>query len=350
MLFKSNMNDSMHNTLYENTIKLGEDLSAEIITTYLNDNGIQTKYLNFSNIIPNYPSQTINIQDTNITNNIYESFNKFSNEVSNKKYNSFVTSGYIGNWGNYGGILNILNRGYTDYTSAMVSKAIQADKMVVYKESSAIFTLNPTKYNNAKIIDKMSFDELILLTNAGNEALHKNATNILKKENIPITIRNAFNNIVEKTDIYSYNNNNKVVALTEKNCYIIYVPILSNEMNTINDILIHLDNLNNSIQINAISYTQKEMSIIISGDIDKLSLKNNNTTITSNKKFISIIGNYMNNNIGIASNIFYNISKLGININNIIQTNSENCISFVVDETDSDKILETLHDIYITHS
>ena len=38
------------------------------------------------------------------------------------------------------------------------------------------------------------------------------------------------------------------------------------------------------------------------------------------------------------------------NINNIIQTSSENCLSFVVDENKSEKILETLHDTFIIQS
>jgi len=336
--YDNSENNNMHNILYENIVKIGEDLSAELMNTYLIHQGLDTLYLNLEDTIPQNLETPVNIYDNSITENIHSIYIR---SIINKQ--GLVTGGYIGNWGNYGGILNILNRGYSDYTGAIISDAVKADRMIVYKESSAIFTLNPTKYEKAQLVDKMSFDELILLTNAGNEALHKSATHILKKNSIPINIRNAFKDKTEETIIDAYSDNQHIVALTDKPCHIIYIPIES--MYDINTTLKKLQS-NIHIDINAISYTQKELSIIISGDIKQLDI-HADIRITSNKKFISIIGHYINNNIGIASKIFYTISKLDVNINNIIQTSSENCISFVVDENKSEKILETLHETFI---
>ena len=340
--YNTNEHNNVNHILYENIVKIGEYLSAELMNAYLIQQGLQSSYLNLENIIPSDLETTINIQDEDISDNIYDLYIRSMFNTNQ----AIVTSGYIGNWGNYGGILNVLNRGYSDYTGAMISKAIGANKMIVYKESSAIFTLNPTKYKQAKLVDTMSYDELILLTNAGNEALHKHATDILKKSNISISIRNAFNDTIEETTIGPYTDSQHVVALTDKQCHIVYVPIES--IHDMCSILTHLQT-NIHIDINAISYTQKEISIIISGDIKLLDIQPN-MNITSDKKFISIIGNHIHNNIGIASKIFYTISKLDVNINNIIQTSSENCLSFVVDENKSEKILETLHDTFIIQS
>jgi len=335
-------NSIMNHTLYENIVKIGEDLSAELMNTYLIKEGVNMTYLNLENIIPKDLDTPINIYDDAIIENIYDFYVR---SIFNSKQ-GLVTSGYIGNWGKYGGILNVLNRGYSDYTGALICKAVQANKMIVYKDSSAIFTLNPTKYKQATLVDTLSFDELILLTNAGNEALHKHATTILKKDNIPITIRNAFKKKIEKTDIGPYSDSQHIVALTDKQCHIVYIPLES--IRDIHSILKQLET-NRHIDINAISYTQKELSIIISGDSNDIDI-HPKMTITSNKKLISIIGHHIHNNIGIAGKIFNTISKLDANINNIIQTNSENCISFVVDEKDSEKILERLHDTFIVHS
>ena len=340
--YNTNEHNNVNHILYENIVKIGEDLSAELLKAYLIQQGLQTTYFNLENIIPSDLKTTVNIQDEGISDNIYDLYVRSMFNTNQ----ALITSGYIGNWGNYGGILNVLNRGYSDYTGAMISKAVHANKMIVYKESSAIFTLNPTKYKQAKLVDTMSFDELTLLTNAGNEALHKHATDILKKDNIPISIRNAFSDTIEETNIGSYSDSQHIVALTDKQCHIVYVPIES--IHDMCSILTHLQN-NISIDINAISYTQKELSIIISGDIDNIDVQSN-MKITSNKKLISMIGHHIHNNVGIAGKIFYTISKLDVNINNIIQTNSENCLSFVVDENKSEKILETLHDTFIIQS
>lgn len=239
----------------------------------------------------------------------------------------------MGAWGYYGGILNILDRGYSDYTGAIVSSAIEADKFEVYKESSAIFTLNPVKYKDSKVVEQMTFDDLILLTHCGNEALNKYATHILKKDNIPITIRNAFSDKIVKTEIYNFKNHEGVVALTDKNCCVVTI----NTSDSIKNLKIIAEKYN----MLAHTYNYGKLSIVIDdfdeGDLDFVG------TVHVDKKFISIIGNFITNKVGFARDIFNVIADLNVNLDDIIQTHNQNHMSFVIDSENATKTMETLN-------
>ena len=313
----------------ENIIKIGERMSSEILNAYFIKNNITSSCINLENIINDTTlNHNTDIYNKSITNKIRSEFLA----VNYTHQQSLITGGYIGAWGSYGGILNVLERGYSDYTGALVSEAISADKFEVYKESSAIFTLNPTKYVDAKIVKKMTYNDLNLLTKCGNEALNHNATNILKNNNIPITIRNAFSDTLEKTDIYDFKNADSVVALADKNCSILNIDISDLHLNTNETI----EYIKNNYQIYACTYSYGKMSLVINECNEDMK---HFGELQNNKKIISIIGNFMTEKVGFASKICKIVSKLNVNL----QTHNTNHMSFVIDSKNSEKIMNQLN-------
>ena len=313
--------------LEENIIKIGERMSSKILHSYFVNNNINNSYLNLENIICNKMLQN----EKDIYND--KILNSLKNIMSTEEKDSIITGGYLGSWNSYNGILNVLDRGYSDYTAAMISSAINADKFEVYKESSCIFTLNPAKYKNANIVKNMTYNDLIVLTYCGNEALNKHASEILKKYNIPITIRNAFSNTIEKTEINRYRHDDTIVALTDKDCAVATIDT------TEGNIFRKLEKICKNNEVFAYNYNFGKLTIIT----DPHYREHFNEIVNKDKKIISIIGNFIQNKVGVSRDIFRIVAESNVNIDNIIQTHNHNHMSFVIDSKHSDKVMKNLN-------
>ena len=93
--YNSKNNNHTNHILYENIVKIGEELSAEIMNEYLNKNGLYSDYLDLSNIIPNN-CENMSIYNKEINENIHDIYTR-SLFISR---DLFVVGGYLGNWSN----------------------------------------------------------------------------------------------------------------------------------------------------------------------------------------------------------------------------------------------------------
>ncbi len=113
------------------------------------------------------------------------------NEVSKNSWKVPVVTGYFGPVP--GGIMNSVGRGYTDLTAALVSVALEAAELQIWKEVDGIFTGDPRKVKNARLLSSVTPDEAAELTYYGSEVIHPFTMEQVIKARIPIRIKNTFN-------------------------------------------------------------------------------------------------------------------------------------------------------------
>ena len=82
-----------------------------------------------------------------------------------------VMGGYIGST-QKGGITTTLGRGGSDYSASLVGAALKADAIEIWTDVDGMLTADPRVVPQAKLIDKVGFEEASELASFGAKVLH----------------------------------------------------------------------------------------------------------------------------------------------------------------------------------
>lgn len=109
------------------------------------------------------------------------------------------------------GNITTLGRGGSDLSAVALAAALKAQKCEIFSDIDGIFSADPKVIPNSKLLDEISFDEMLEASSAGAKVLHNRSVNLAKKYNIKISSKNTFtdsrgssvqNNIKEDFDIH----------------------------------------------------------------------------------------------------------------------------------------------------
>lgn len=89
-----------------------------------------------------------------------------------------IVCGFIGK--NKKGEITTLGRGGSDTTAILIGNCINAKEVLFVKDVGAIFSIDPKKVSNAKIVKNLSIDEAYLLTSGGAKILQSKALKYVK--------------------------------------------------------------------------------------------------------------------------------------------------------------------------
>ena len=372
-------------------MSVGEKLSCLFITALCNDNGLQAKYFDLSHVIP----QDIEISSldnefyamvVNTLRNLLEPIVKHNAEIAKeeekekeKNKNPRIVPIITGFFGLIPmGLLNGVGRGYTDLCAALVSVALNADEMQVWKEVDGIFTADPRKVPQARLLSAVTPDEAAELTYYGSEVIHPFTMEQVIRARIPIRIKNVQNprgngtiiyppNIAKKgeatpphppemiSDAYFQERTRRgATAITSKsdvvvlnihsNKKVLSHGFLANVFTLLNKMKLVVDLISTSeVYVSmAIALTDPESHRALKQAIEELKVMG---TVELVKKMciISLIGTRMKQFVGIASTMFMTLAEQGINIEMISQGANEINISCVINESDSLRALRAIH-------
>jgi aspartate kinase len=103
----------------------------------------------------------------------------------------FFITGYFGMVP--GGILDNIGRGYTDLCAALLAVGLKAKELQIWKEVDGIYTADPRKVPNARLLPIITPEEAAELTYYGSEVIHPYTMEQVIRSNIPIRIKNVMN-------------------------------------------------------------------------------------------------------------------------------------------------------------
>ena len=89
--------------------------------------------------------------------------------------------------------ITTLGRGGSDTTAVAIAAAIKADKCDIYKDVDGIYNVDPKTNEKAFKYDKISYDEMIKLSNNGAKVLHNKSIEIAKRFNVKIHVKSIYN-------------------------------------------------------------------------------------------------------------------------------------------------------------
>ncbi|KAI9718975.1 MAG: hypothetical protein M1812_003860 [Candelaria pacifica] len=164
-------------------ISKGEKLSARFVAALLQDRGVDSVYVDLSQVI-----------SFDVPGGLSQSFYDRLAEALAQKLVQYgdrvpVLTGYFGSVP--GGLLHGIGRGYTDLCAALFAVGVNAKELQVWKEVDGIFTADPRTVPTARLLTSITPGEAAELTFYGSEVIHPFTMEQVIRAKIPIRIKNV---------------------------------------------------------------------------------------------------------------------------------------------------------------
>lgn len=101
-----------------------------------------------------------------------------------------IITGYFGC--DASGQTTTFGRGGSDYSAAIISYALDADVLEIWKDVDGFMSVNPDIIPSTSLIETLSYKEAVELAYFGSTILHPRTVEPMLLKNIPIVIRNTF--------------------------------------------------------------------------------------------------------------------------------------------------------------
>lgn len=261
------------------------------------------------------------------------------------------------------GKVKTFSRGGSDITGSIVSKAVQADMYENWTDVSGFLIADPRIIKNPKAIDVITYRELRELSYMGATVLHEDAIFPVRKEGIPINIRNTNmpenkgTLIVEGTCrkprfvITGVAGKKDFASITiEKAMMNAEVGFCKKVLEVFEDNHISIEHMPSGIDTMTIfvhqdEFEEKEQKVIAgihrAVEPDFLELE-------SDLALIAVVGRGMKATRGTSGRIFSALAHANINVKMIDQGSSELNIIIGVRNHDFDTAVKAIYDIFVT--
>ncbi len=91
------------------------------------------------------------------------------------------------------GVLTTLGRSGSDYSAAIIGAGIDADEIWIWTDVDGIMTSDPRVINDARVLDSVSYLEVMELSFFGAKVMHPRSIEPAMKKDILVRVKNTFN-------------------------------------------------------------------------------------------------------------------------------------------------------------
>lgn len=292
----------------------------------------------------------------------------FSSERTNQilserleKLKAAVIPGFYGAYED--GRVKTFSRGGSDITGSIVAKAVKAEVYENWTDVSGFLVADPRIIHNPKGIETITYKELRELAYMGASVLHEEAIFPVRKEGIPINIRNT--NAPEDSGTWI------VESTCQKSKYVITgiagkkgFCSINVDKAMMNSEIGYGRRVLQAFEENGISFEHvpsgiDTMTVYVHQDefIDKEQrvvsaihrlAKPDCIEIESDLALIAVVGRGMKSTRGTAGRIFSALAHANVNVKMIDQGSSEQNIIIGVDNRDFENAIRAIYDIFVT--
>ncbi len=172
---------------YDQIVSMGEVISTKIVSAYLNEIGIDSKWLDARGVIQTDNTYREGKVDFDLTNRLVE---KDLTPLF-KTHNIIVTQGFIG--GTSENFTTTLGREGSDYTASILAYCLNAKSVTIWKDVPGVLNADPKWFKNTKKIDELSYQDAIELTYYGATVIHPKTIKPLQNKRIPLIVKSFLN-------------------------------------------------------------------------------------------------------------------------------------------------------------
>ncbi|MDX1640284.1 MAG: bifunctional aspartate kinase/homoserine dehydrogenase I [Balneolaceae bacterium] len=338
-------------------VGFGERFSAQILAAVLQNQGISALYTDTRSLIKtdkNFGAARV------LTDQTYQNIRDY---IKENDENVIVATGFISSTIDQES--TTLGRGGSDYTASIFGAAVKAKVIEIWTDVDGLMTADPRKVKNAFSVEFASYEEAMELSHFGARVIYPPTIQPALKSEIPILIKNTFKpehpgtqikkEVKEKGGIIrGLSSIENVSLITIKGSGMIGVTGVASRIfgalaqNNINIILITQSSSEHTITVAVLpeyaELAKESISLEFAEEfkteiIDEIRIEND-------LSIVAVVGDNMRQIPGIAGRVFNALGRNGINIVAIAQGSSERNISFVIDQKNEKKAMNTLHDAF----
>ena len=248
--------------IYDQIVSVGELLSTKIVSAYLNYIGLKNEWVDARDII----------RTDNTYRNARVCWDITKQQINNRfqKGNIYLTQGFIGCTSE--NFTTTLGREGSDFTAAIIAHVVDAERVVIWKDVRGVLNADPRYFEDAQLINELSFQEAIELAYFGAKVIHPKTIQPLKDKKIPLYVKSFIDP----------NNNGTVIREIDKAvvgpCYI----VMKNQMLlhiSVKDLSFivedHLSQIfsafaNHNVKVNVMQNTAVSFTVCIENDLRKI--------------------------------------------------------------------------------
>lgn len=327
-------------------VSFGERMSVRMMASYLNGLGTPAKFYDAWDVGFVSDSNFMNaelLEETwqNIPSSLKEYKNGSQKEIP-------IVTGFIAKDKN--GVITTLGRGGSDLSATMLGAALGVEEIQTWKDVDGILTTDPRVVKNAHPVAEVTYEEAQELAMFGSQVLHPRSMIPCRKTGTPVRVKNSYNIESEGSVIVEKHSGTtpRVTAITSVKDVTI-IDIQSSRMLGAAGFLAHIFNqfLKWNISIDVIATSEVSVSLTVKTNTDLKGLiedikKVAEVTVKKEKAIVTIICDVAHSS-SILQDTFTALNKNNINVQMISQGASKVNVSFLVDSSEVNKVVEILH-------
>lgn len=334
---------------YDVVVASGEQVAIGLVAMALKEKGLKARsYLGFQVPI--------------ITDNMHSRAK--IKEIKVKKLKEDIKNGIIPVIAGFQGVtengdITTLGRGGSDTSAVAVAAALKADVCEIYTDVDGVYTTDPRICEDASLIRKISYEEMLEMANLGAKVMHLRSVEIGMIYRVPIHVRSSFTGNegtwiikeekmerAEVTAVTYDKNQAKVTVLKVKDrpgiAARLFKPVASAGINV--DMIVQNVSMGGYTDVTfTVARTDLKKVVKILEPVVKEIGAEGMTTDDKIAK-ISIVGVGMASSPGIAAKMFETLAQNNINIQMI--STSEIKISCVIEEKFTELAVRVLHEAF----
>jgi len=188
-----------YNFIYDQVVSIGEYISTTIVSEFANHQSVSNTLVDAKHCIFTDNAYTEGKID-------WKKTEKAISAVIPPLFETgfVITQGFVGC--TQEDFTTTLGREGSDYTAAIFSYCLNAERMTVWKDVEGIMNADPKEFPEATFISELTFTEAIEMTYYGASVIHPKTIKPIQNRNIPLEVR-SFVNYNKRGSIISANAN-----------------------------------------------------------------------------------------------------------------------------------------------
>ena len=168
--------------IYDQLVSIGELVSTRIITAYLSQVGLKSKWLDVRGYIHTDNTYREGIVDWPKTREHIQQY-----IPAMLQSDIVVTQGFLG--GTSENFTTTLGREGSDYTAAIFAACLHAESVTIWKDVPGVLNADPKFYSDTVKFDHLSYTEAIEMTYYGAGVIHPKTIKPLQNAKIPLLVK-----------------------------------------------------------------------------------------------------------------------------------------------------------------
>jgi aspartate kinase len=260
------------------------------------------------------------------------------------------------------GNITTLGRGGSDTTAVALAAALKARVCDIYTDVNGVYTADPNTVPTARLLKEVAYEEMLELARVGAQVLHPRAVELARKHGLAVRVRNTFAPEAEGTilrgademEIYRpvsgvtvdrHQARVAVLQLPDKPGIAgeIFTALAEHHIST--DMIIQAFHRDRSV--NDITFTIKRDDLeTVQRVMEEVASRVGAEGVLADADVakISIVGAKLMDTPDVASKMFAELGRQGINIKMI--SSSDIRISCAISDNDAEKAVRAVHDLF----